>query len=141
MFWSARAFRKDHKARENVSESALSELDVLASAPRPAISVETVLEDGFRLSDGLTYRGSILLVNGQAFAWKIRDTLSIKNGVLDIKQESLGLLGVIWPRPELLVVGTGQTSILLSKQVKEYFTHLGLQFDLNSTVRDNILLD
>lgn len=132
-FTSTRVVRNKKSRAPLQSEFALTELDVLSTAPRPAVSIDSVLPDGFLLSDEQKHIGNILVVNGERFEWKVKPRIS-KNGTLDFSEDELGLLEVVWPKPELLVIGTGATCLMLSKGLKDKFVRLGLQVDMNSTV-------
>lgn len=117
-----------------------SSLNVLASAPPPASAVETIFDDGFLLSNGQRIRrGGALLVHAEAFEWRpaVRgsdaERRAVQQGTLELGPEAWGLLDVVHPKPEMLIVGTGRRTLLLSKKDRDMITELGIRMDVMDT--------
>lgn len=107
------------------TQTDLSSLNVLASAPAPATSIDTCLATGFQFNNGVnvTNGDGVLLVNGEAFAWrpwlgsstsgsgpggqgqgqaqtkKMKAGMVNKKGQFEVDQTVWGLLDLVWPRP------------------------------------------
>ncbi|KAL2760936.1 hypothetical protein ACRALDRAFT_2088164, partial [Sodiomyces alcalophilus JCM 7366] len=127
----------------------ISELDVLGSTPIPSTNIEATLPGGFLLNSGLSILGGdgALLVGGEAFAWRpwvakedseTSDTsnklrLYNERGQLDIPPEAFSVLGLVWPRPDLLVIGTGPTIRPLSPETRRHIGTLGLRVEILDT--------
>lgn len=95
------------EAKEDNPGADLNALNVLGNVPAPTTAVEACLDNGFHLDNGLKVRGGdgVLLVGGEAFAWRPWSTKSSKaemvnrKGQFAVDEEVWGLLGVVWPRP------------------------------------------
>jgi len=136
-------------------------MDVLGHVPAPATSVDACTSDGFHLDNGAKIEGGagVCLVGGEAFRWvpwraaqqqsndpaaaaaaaaakdaTLGSLLDPRRGVLSIPRQSLGLLELVHPKPDLLIVGTGGRLWMLSKEVREYIgTVLGCRLDVMDT--------
>ncbi|KAJ2831471.1 hypothetical protein GGI24_001565 [Coemansia furcata] len=96
------------------------------------------LSTGFRLSNGITAYGPLLLVNNEAFTLKIPPPTPDAAGVVTnplqlLDPMALKVLDIVTPKPELLVVGGGANISPLSPAAREYLTSIGLNVELAST--------
>lgn len=126
-------------------------MDVLGHIPTPATSVDACTSDGFHLDNGVKTGGGsgILLVGGEAFKWEpwraspassgnaaatLGSLLDTRKGILSIPPLSLGLLELIHPKPDLLIVGTGGRLWMLSPDTRRYISEvLGCRLDVMDT--------
>ncbi|ROT42056.1 hypothetical protein SODALDRAFT_6128 [Sodiomyces alkalinus F11] len=127
----------------------IAELDVLGATPVPSTNIEATVPGGFLLNSGLSILGGdgALLVGGEAFAWRPwlakadsdasdkskRLRLYNERGQLDIPPEAFSVLGLMWPKPDLLVVGTGPTIRPLSPETRRHIGELGLRVEILDT--------
>ncbi|KAI5291803.1 hypothetical protein KEM54_006714 [Ascosphaera aggregata] len=118
------------------------ELDVLSGVPPPSTAVNTCYEDGFLLDNGLRITGGdgCLLVDGEAFRWKPWEGFgggrsAMLNGrkQFDVPEDVWGILRVIWPKPDLLILGLGATMHPLSPKTREHISSLGIRVDVMDT--------
>lgn len=103
--------------KTDAPQTDLGALNVLADAPVPATSVDVCAHDGFHLNSGAKVVGGsgVLLVGGEAFVWNPwlaraggEKRLLNSRGQWDVPRETLGLFGLVWPRPgRLCSVGMG----------------------------------
>ncbi|KAH7038070.1 uncharacterized protein B0I36DRAFT_315429 [Microdochium trichocladiopsis] len=127
--------------KQETTASDLDRLDVLGAVPVPSHSVELCMADGFQLNSGAEIRGGtgVLLVGGEGFAWRpwlARDgskRLVNGKGQWDIAEESLALLGLVWPRPDILILGLGPEIRPLSPAVRRHVASLGMRVDVMDT--------
>lgn len=124
-------------------------MDVLGHVATPATSIDACTTDGFHLNNGVRVTGGsgIVLVGGEAWSWKpwevlngspearkIGDLLDARRGILHLPQESLGLLELLYPKPDLLIVGTGSRLWMLSQETRRYIAEvLGCKLDVMDT--------
>ena len=120
-------------------------MDVLGHVPTPATSVDACTTDGFHLDNGVKTEGGagILLTGGEAYTWqpwltasssKISDLLDARRGTLTLPKESLGILEMLHPKPDLLIIGTGGKLWMLSQDTKRYISEtLGCRLDVVDT--------
>lgn len=113
---------------------------MLGSVPVPSTSVDVCMYDGFGLNSGITIAGGdgALLVNGEAFAWRPWEVSGEKKlvnekGQFEVPAEAFGLLDVLWPRPDLLIIGVGKTNLPLSPQTRQHLTKLGMRVEMLDT--------
>lgn len=119
-------------------------MDVLGHIPVPATSVDACTSDGFHLDNGVKTEGGngILLSGGEAFSWQPwtgvnagpDELLDARKGTMTFPKESLGLLEMLHPKPDLLIVGTGGKLWMLSKETRRYINEvLGCRLDVVDT--------
>jgi NADH dehydrogenase [ubiquinone] 1 alpha subcomplex assembly factor 3 len=114
-----------------------------SSTPQPANSIDACTPTGFHLSNGTKTTGSkgIMLVGGEAFDWSPWATSSTeggplldKRGLLHLPPSTLAVLAHLYPRPDLLVLGTGDKLHPLHPSTREYcMSELGVRVDVMDT--------
>lgn len=116
-------------------------LDVLRNTKIPATNIDACTTKGFHLNNGTkTDDGSgILLLGGEAFRWrpwgpdKTVGGLLSRTGVLNVEKEMFGLLDVLYPKPDLLIIGTGDKLWMLSPQTRQYLESIGIRVEMQDT--------
>lgn len=139
--------------------------DMLAHSQKPRNNIESVRGNGFLFSSNVIItspdsKGDIigtLLVDSDIFevnlGQKETSGFSIVNGFIvefDVSTV-LSIFSKIHPKPEIVVVGLGERSRILSENNRKYFSSLGIQievsdsnnaaqnFDLLATERPNVV--
>ncbi|CAL3966532.1 hypothetical protein PZA11_003156 [Diplocarpon coronariae] len=116
-------------------------LNVLGNTPAPSTSVDACLWDGFHLDSGVKLSGGtgVLLVAGEAFAWRPWETggrgsrLLNDKGQWEVRDEAWGVLGLVWPKPDLLILGLGKEMLPLSLRTRQFINSLGIRVDIQDT--------
>ncbi|KAK8017227.1 hypothetical protein PG991_008303 [Apiospora marii] len=121
-------------------------LDVLGNTPVPSTSVDICMWSGFQLNNGtrVTDGSGVLLVGGEAFSWRPWEARSNKKGEeefrllnkkgqWDVEASTLGLLGLLWPRPDLLVLGLGHEMRPISPELRKAISALGMRVEVLDT--------
>ncbi|CCX30724.1 hypothetical protein FPQ18DRAFT_341808 [Pyronema domesticum] len=119
----------------------ISNLNVYSDIPAPASAIDTIYDDGFTFTSGLTFTdgSGCILIHNEAFKWRPTvkgdeiEAKAMKTGILELGKEVWGLLDVVTPKPELLIVGTGKRTLMLSKEDRERITELGIRMDVMDT--------
>ncbi|KAL8708349.1 MAG: hypothetical protein Q9220_006729 [cf. Caloplaca sp. 1 TL-2023] len=118
-------------------------MDVFSNTPRPTTAIDACLSDGFHLDNGIKITGGsgCLLVGGEAFGWRPWDAHSgrkgsgmvNKKGQWEVEEGSWGLLDIVWPKPDLLILGLGPRVLPLSPETRRYLGSLGIRVDVQDT--------
>lgn len=92
-------------------------LNVLGNIPAPTTAIDACLDSGFHLNNGfkLTNGDGLLLVGGEAFAWRpwkavegaesdrvAKDAMLNAKGQFELDESVWGLLNLVWPKPGML---------------------------------------
>ncbi|KAL1897079.1 hypothetical protein Sste5346_004284 [Sporothrix stenoceras] len=113
-------------------------LDIFGDTPVPSTSVDICYDDGFKLNSGLqTVDGSgVMLVGGEAFSWRPwgkKTSLVNAKGQFEVDTSAFDLLSLVWPRPDLLILGLGPEIRPLGPSTKKYITSLGMRVEVLDT--------
>jgi len=115
-----------------------SRMDVLGATPVPSTSIDGCMPDGFQLNNGIKILdgSGALLVGGEAFAWRpwgAAKKLVNGKGQWEVHDGAFELLGLVWPRPDLLILGLGPEMRPLSPETKRRISALGMRVDVLDT--------
>ncbi|KAK4626149.1 NADH dehydrogenase [ubiquinone] 1 alpha subcomplex assembly factor 3 [Fulvia fulva] len=135
-------------------------MNVLGNTPVPTTAVDACMDDGFALDSGLKVTGAgVLLMGGEAFKWRpwlregrkegtngagdlgddnngvrsVGGKLQNKKGQWDVDRQAWGLLDLVWPKPDLLVLGTGSKIVPLSPETRRDINELGIKIEIQDT--------
>ncbi|OTA66818.1 hypothetical protein K449DRAFT_402866 [Hypoxylon sp. EC38] len=115
-------------------------LDVLGNTPIPSTAVDVCTSDGFHLNSGAKVLGGsgVLLVGGEAFSWRPwlargEKRLLNQKGQWEVPNETFGLLSLIWPRPDLLILGLGPEMRPISPELRRHIGSLGMRVEVLDT--------
>lgn len=133
----------------NDPREVFSELDVLSGLPIPASAVDSVFDDGFLLNNGQEIHGDgVFLLNNDVFRWKAliqgsgdevtrelegATAKARRTGVLELNDEVWGVLDVVYPKPDLLIIGTGHRTLLLHPNSRKWIQGMGINLDVMDT--------
>lgn len=123
-------------------------LNVLGNIPAPTTAIDACLDSGFHLNNGvkLTNGDGLLLVGGEAFAWRpwkavegaesdrvAKDAMLNAKGQFELDESVWGLLNLVWPKPDMLILGLGGSIFPLSPETKRHINSLGIRVDVLDT--------
>ncbi|KKZ61040.1 alkaline phosphatase [[Emmonsia] crescens] len=126
------------------SESTLSALNVLADVAGPSTAIDACLPDGFQLDNGvkITDGDGCLLVDGEVFRWRpweagggkgeMRAMINEK-GQWEVSEDVWGLLKLVWPKPDLLILGLGASVYPISPETRRQINLLGIRIEVQDT--------
>ncbi|KAF1916434.1 hypothetical protein BDU57DRAFT_538739 [Ampelomyces quisqualis] len=132
------------------TQTDFAELDVLRNTIAPATSIDACTHNGFALNNQVRISGSgILLVGGEAFRWwpwvkegaadaagdmsHMTGKLLNAMGQLKVGHQSWGVLELVYPKPDLLIIGTGPSVTPIAPAVRTYLNHLGIRLEIQDT--------
>jgi hypothetical protein len=112
-------------------------------------AVDACLDDGFNLDNGMKIADGdgVLLVGGEAFAWRpwkgahapasgggerLMGMINEK-GQFEVAEQVWGLFRVVWPRPDLLILGLGASVLPISPETKRHINSLGIRVEVQDT--------
>jgi hypothetical protein len=152
---------KDRGPKSNEdTQTDFGALDMLGNIPPPTTAIEACFEDGFALDSGLKVTGAgLLLVGGEAFKWRpwlredrkegtigagalgdddkgvqsMAGKLQNSKGQWSVDKSAWGILDVVWPKPDILIVGTGSGTLPLSPQTRKDINALGVRIEVQDT--------
>ncbi|CAM1510183.1 Fc.00g005180.m01.CDS01 [Cosmosporella sp. VM-42] len=132
--------RKGQEAPAQRPPADFSELDVLGNTPAPSTSVDVCTYDGFGLNSGITITdgNGVLLVDGEVFNWRPWEAkgpmnLVNKKGQFEIPKEAFAMFDLLWPRPDLLIIGVGPSIMPLSPAMRKTISELGMRVEVLDT--------
>jgi len=135
-------------------------MNILANTPAPTTGIDACQVDGFALNNGNKVVGSgVLLVGGESFRWKpwIREgrkegtigdgakgddnqgvtssggKLLNARGQFEVDDQSWGVLELVWPKPDLLILGTGPSIAPVSPSTRKRISELGIRLEIQDT--------
>lgn len=80
------------------------------------------LQDGCFLVNHYWIGGSVIVFPDRYFMWNVTDAA-------EIKPHTLELMNFVKPRPDYLIIGTGETTVNLDKNFYEHFKRMGITVD------------
>ncbi|KAG0159119.1 hypothetical protein PDIDSM_6639 [Penicillium digitatum] len=130
------------------TQTNFDSLNVLGNIPAPSTAIDACLDSGFHLNNGvkLTNGDGLLLVGGEAFAWRpweaiegaesdlvAKDAMLNSKGQFELDESVWGLLNLVWPKPDMLILGLGGSTFPLSPETKRHINSLGIRVDILDT--------
>lgn len=122
----------------------LKKNDILMYSQKPVNYIESVRKDGFHLANNILIRlprengdvvGALLLENESLEVVLSAGGYTIINGFLVEFDEKLvlSIFAKVHPKPELLIVGLGKKSRMLSPKNRLFLTGLGIQLEVGDS--------
>jgi len=135
-------------------------MDILSNTPAPTTAIDACMDDGFVLNSGLKITGGgVLLIGGEAFQWRpctgeerqegntptkengadqrglpsARRKTRNHKGQFDVDRHSWGVLDLVWPKPDLLILGTGPSIAPVSANTRQHINDLGIRLEVQDT--------
>lgn len=121
------------------TQTDFNALDILASTPVPSTAVNTCMHNGFALDNGIrVIEAGVLLVGGEAFAWRPwnifhKPSVPASSKMCNIDITAMGVLDVLWPRPDLLIIGTGARILPISASTRALINEMGIRIEVQDT--------
>lgn len=110
----------------------LAKYDIHALAEKPRNNVEMVAPDAvvFSSLQAVTSPKTALLLHDQVFELSVDYQ---KSTIVELPEHLFQMLGMVYPKPELLVVGLGKQSRMLGPKTREQFQNLGIRIEASTT--------
>ncbi|RMY31907.1 hypothetical protein D0866_06975 [Hortaea werneckii] len=135
-------------ASKEDTQTDFNALDILSTMPAPSTAIDTCMDNGFALNSGLKVTDAgVMLVGGEAFKWRPWAKPGRKEGTIgsggvgddtkglrsDGDRQVWGVLDLCWPRPDLLVLGTGPKIVPVSPETRRHISELGIRLEVQDT--------
>ncbi|KAI7230115.1 hypothetical protein KC330_g7115 [Hortaea werneckii] len=147
-------------ASKEDTQTDFNALDILSTMPAPSTAIDTCMDNGFALNSGLKVTDAgVMLVGGEAFKWRpwakpgrkegtigsggtgddnkgLRSDggkLQNSRGQFEVDRQVWGVLDLCWPRPDLLVLGTGPKIVPVSPETRRHISELGIRLEVQDT--------
>ena len=157
---SAPKSRDRGPASKEDTQTDFNAMDMLSNTPAPSTAIDACMNDGFALNSGLKVTGSgVLLLSGEAFKWRPWLQAGRKEGTIgpggqgddykgvgspggklknakgqfDVDAQAWGVLELAWPKPDLLILGTGKGILPLSPETRKTINALGIRIEVQDT--------
>lgn len=121
----------------------LAKYDIYALADKPENNVEMISEDSIVFSNLKVVRSppvgkgdpvGALLLNNQIFELNLKGIELLHNGVVvELNNEVLDILALVYPKPELLVAGLGKRTRMLGPRTRDRLSKLGIRVETGDT--------
>ncbi|KAJ5574333.1 uncharacterized protein N7459_008760 [Penicillium hispanicum] len=130
------------------TQTDFAALNVLGNIPAPTTAIDACLDSGFHLNSGVKVSGgdALLLVGGEAFSWRpwtapegagndraAKAAMINCKGQFELDEQAWGLLSLVWPRPDMLILGLGASMYPLSPETKRHINSLGIRVEIQDT--------
>ncbi|KAG9016123.1 hypothetical protein FRB93_011597 [Tulasnella sp. JGI-2019a] len=94
-------------------------------APPPPVMVKRMTDAGVELIDGLLIPRSCIFLDGRVFLW---DALPPPKGgnLAHLTKEMFEMFEVVVPKPELLILGTGHSTLPVPPEIRKYLSSIGV---------------
>ncbi|KAH7173494.1 NADH dehydrogenase 1 alpha subcomplex assembly factor 3 [Fusarium flagelliforme] len=140
LFHAVPGRRKDQQPPAQPPPTDFSELDVLGNTPAPSTSVDVCMYDGFGLNSGITITGGngVLLIDGEVFKWRpweAKGSMNLvnKKGQFELPPTAFALFDLLYPRPDLLIIGVGPSIMPLAPDTRRVISELGMRIEILDT--------
>ncbi|KAK5108042.1 hypothetical protein LTR62_008816 [Meristemomyces frigidus] len=125
-------------ASKEDTQTDFGAMDIMSGMPAPSTAIDSCMHDGFALNSGLKVTGSgVLLVGGEAFKWRPWSSSGSRilnaKGQFEVDGLVWGVLDLVWPKPDLLVLGTGRGIVPVSPTTRRELNELGVRIEVQDT--------
>ncbi|TDL29901.1 DUF498-domain-containing protein [Rickenella mellea] len=102
--------------------------NILSGGPAPPVQIKRITGVGIELADGLILPAACIFLEGQIFLWDVPPTLTSSWG-----KDKFHVFELVVPKPEILLFGTGKTTVLPPPSIRTYLNSVGIQVDVMDT--------
>ncbi|CAI5757701.1 unnamed protein product [Candida verbasci] len=114
----------------------LKKNDILMYSSKPLNYIESIKKDGFHLANNLliTAPYGLVLINSESFQVNLENGYkNFKNYLIEFEPSVLEIFKKVHPKPEILVIGLGKFSRMLSENNRLFFSELGIQVEVSDS--------
>ncbi|KAH9855034.1 DUF498-domain-containing protein [Lenzites betulinus] len=120
------AARSFHASFRRSGDGGLS--NIISGGTAPAVEVKTITQEGIQLGDGLLLTSACIFLDSKVFLWNVPEHLW--DGW---KPAHFEIFETVVPKPEILLIGTGQRVEMLPPALRQYLIKAGVQVDVMNT--------
>ncbi|RPD66840.1 DUF498-domain-containing protein [Lentinus tigrinus ALCF2SS1-7] len=122
----ARSFHASRAKRFPQNDGGLS--NILSGGDAPSVQVKTITPNGIQLADGLVLPSACIFLDGKVFLWNVPE--KAWDGW---KPEHFEIFETVVPKPEILLLGTGERVEMVPSTLRQYLNKAGIQVDVMNT--------
>ncbi|AOA60490.1 Hypothetical protein PP7435_CHR1-0944 [Komagataella phaffii CBS 7435] len=120
----------------------LANFDILGLSDKPSNNIEMISKDSIIFTNLTLIKSptkdkrivGALLLNNEVYQIDLTDRYEIHNKfIMDLDESILKVFSIIYPKPELVVIGMGGKPRMLHQNNKEYLNKLGIQYEVSDT--------
>lgn len=130
------------------TQTDFSALDVLRNTVAPATSIDACTPEGFALNNQMRVSGcGLFLLGGEAFRWRpwlqkgqaesegdaLKGRLLNSKSQWEVPESAWGVLELVYPKPDLLIIGTGPSVTPIAPAVRSHLNGLGIRLEIQDT--------
>ncbi|KAF2644642.1 hypothetical protein P280DRAFT_487206 [Massarina eburnea CBS 473.64] len=139
------------------TQTDFSALDLLRNTAAPATAIDACTSEGFAFNNQMKISGcGVLLVGGEVFRWRpwVQERWEKEEGAVaggTVKEGAMtgrlvngkgqwevpdgvwGVLELVYPKPDLLIIGTGPQVTPIAPSVRRYLNDLGIRLEIQDT--------
>jgi hypothetical protein len=127
-----------------VKQGTLDDFDLYGDLPPPVNNIEKLVDDGFIFSNGTEVRTTrsgkpvaAVLLGNEVYQVDLSNGIKgLDTGIVELDDSLLSILNVVYPKPEMLVVGLGGKSRILGPNTQAYIRRQGIQIQLSDSVSE-----
>ncbi|KAG7097482.1 hypothetical protein E1B28_004824 [Marasmius oreades] len=103
-------------------------INILEGDVPPPVQVNSITDQGIKLTDGLVIPSSCIFLEGKVYLWDV--PMSFWDGW---EKDHFEVFELVVPRPEILLFGTGETLAQPPPVIRNHLNKLGIQLDVMDT--------
>jgi len=96
------------------------------------VAVKTISSSGIELVNGLVLPSACIFLEGRVFLWDVPRIIDHGNWE-GWTRDHFKIFEVVVPKPEILLLGTGNSVMMPPASLKKHLTEIGIQLDVMNT--------
>ncbi|CAK9438262.1 uncharacterized protein LODBEIA_P25000 [Lodderomyces beijingensis] len=143
-------FKPSQKAQPPVNPAdILTQNDILLYASKPHNYIESIKDNGFHLSNSYLITSpdahghviGLCLIGSETFEVDVSGMYHVTGHVVEFDSRVLEIFAKVHPKPEIVVVGLGRESRMLSSRNRDWFSEVGISLEVSDSTNSGQIFD